>query len=262
MTSAAVRACSPVRATCACSFSRWRGSGPAGCRRTLSIDPDKERSLSLARWFRSTGAAIAGKSITERLCVFRLDLNRTPRDRARREPGICGVLRKNTDMSRRKRSSTPPDPPVINPISIKQALAVAEHLSFRAAARALGVRHSAVSRRVRALEEKLGVTLFERHLRGVTLTNAGVRFFQQAREGFAHLDCASRTAARAGRGEMGQLRIGILSSMGAGFLRDLIQSFSARHPDVAIRIHEGGSADHISLVRRRQLDIAFVMPAS
>jgi len=39
----------------------------------LSIDPDRERSLSLAPWFRSTGAAIAGKSITERLCVFRLD---------------------------------------------------------------------------------------------------------------------------------------------------------------------------------------------
>ncbi len=66
-------------------------------------------------------------------------------------------------MSRRKPSSGPPDPSAINPISIKQALAVAEHLSFRAAARALGVRHSAVSRRVRALEEKLGVTLFERH---------------------------------------------------------------------------------------------------
>jgi DNA-binding transcriptional LysR family regulator len=101
-------------------------------------------------------------------------------------------------MSRRKPSSGPPDPSAINPISIKQALAVAEHLSFRAAARALGVRHSAVSRRVRALEEKLGVTLFERHLTGVTLTNAGVRFIQQAREGFAHLDRASRTAATAG----------------------------------------------------------------
>lgn len=165
-------------------------------------------------------------------------------------------------MSRRKPSSTPPDPPVIDPVSIKQALAVAEHLSVRAAARAFGVRHSAVSRRVRALEEKLGVTLFERHFTGVTVTNAGVGFFQQAREGFAHLDCASRAAATAGRGEMGQLRIGILSSMGAGFLRHLIQSFSARHPDVAIRIHEGGSADHISLVRRRQLDIAFVPDAS
>jgi DNA-binding transcriptional LysR family regulator len=97
---------------------------------------------------------------------------------------------------------------------------------------------------------------------GVTLTNAGDRFFQQAREGFAHLDRASRTAATAGRGEMGQLRIGILSSIGAGFLRDLMQSFSEAHSDVAIQIHEGGSADHISLVRKRQLDIAFVPDTS
>ena len=49
--------------------------------------------------------------------------------------------------------------------------------------------------------------------------------------------------------------------MGAGFLRDLIQSFCAAHPDVAIQIHEAGSADHISLVRKRQLDIAFVPDA-
>jgi DNA-binding transcriptional ArsR family regulator len=150
----------------------------------------------------------------------------------------------------------------INPVSITQALVVAKHLSFRAAARALGFRQSAVSRHVRALEDRLGVSLFERHHQGVRVTNAGARFLQQAREALAQLDQASKIAETAGRGATGQLRIGILSSMGAGFLRELIQSFSERHPDVSIQIVEGASSEQISLVRKRRLDVAFLADAS
>lgn len=54
--------------------------------------------------------------------------------------------------------------------SLCQALAVAEYLSFRQAALALGVTQSSVSARIKALEEDLGVLLFERNTRGVRLT--------------------------------------------------------------------------------------------
>jgi DNA-binding transcriptional LysR family regulator len=50
--------------------------------------------------------------------------------------------------------------------------------------------------------------------------------------------------------------------MASGFLRELIEVYAARHPDVAIQIQEGTSAEHIDLVRRRQLDVAFVMDAT
>jgi DNA-binding transcriptional LysR family regulator len=151
---------------------------------------------------------------------------------------------------------------IINPISVAQALVVAKHLSIRAAARALGIRQSAVSRHVRALEDELGVSLFERHHAGVRITNAGARFLQHARDALAQLDQASKIAAAAGRGATGQLRIGILSSMGAGFLRELMQTFSERHPDVAMQIMEGASTEQIALVRKRRLDVAFVADAS
>ncbi|WP_283178704.1 LysR family transcriptional regulator [Gemmobacter sp. 24YEA27] len=49
--------------------------------------------------------------------------------------------------------------------SLIQTLAVAEHLNFRHAANALGVAQSSVSARVKALEEDLGILLFERHAR-------------------------------------------------------------------------------------------------
>jgi DNA-binding transcriptional LysR family regulator len=119
-----------------------------------------------------------------------------------------------------------------------------------------------VSRRVRALEDELGVSLFERHRTGVRVTDAGARFLQQAREALAQLDHASKIAGVAGRGVTGQLRIGILSSMGAGFLRELIKAYSERHPDVAIQIVEAASMGHISLIRKRRLDVAFVADAS
>ena len=60
--------------------------------------------------------------------------------------------------------------------SLIQTLAVAEHLNFRHAANALGVAQSSVSARVKALEEDLGILLFERHARGVRLTEAGRHF--------------------------------------------------------------------------------------
>lgn len=65
----------------------------------------------------------------------------------------------------------------IDCISITQGLVVAECLSFRRAARMLGVRQSTVSRRVRSLEDKLGVSLFERYAGGVRLTAAGTQKF-------------------------------------------------------------------------------------
>lgn len=58
---------------------------------------------------------------------------------------------------------------MINLVSASHALAVAEHLSFSRAAQVLRVRQSAVSRRARALEDVLGVSLFERHSIGVRL---------------------------------------------------------------------------------------------
>src|SRR5438309_615358 len=104
--------------------------------------------------------------------------------------------------SRRKKGVTSPD---LTLVSVSQALLVGEHLSFRRVATVLGVRQSAVSRRVRELEDELGVSLFERHHAGVRVTNAGARFLQDARAALLQLDHAVKTAAAAGSGTIGRL---------------------------------------------------------
>ncbi len=64
---------------------------------------------------------------------------------------------------------------------------MAEHLSFSRAAQVLGIQQSAVSRRVRALEDKLGVSLFERDASGIRLTEAGRRFLDRSRSALAEM---------------------------------------------------------------------------
>ena len=149
--------------------------------------------------------------------------------------------------------------PAVSLISIAQALLVAEHLSFRQAAGVLGAGQSAVSRRIRSLEDTLGVSLFERYHGGVRITAAGARFFDRARSALAQLDHAVKIAGAAGRGENGHLRIGIFSSIAAGFLRHLIRTFREQHPDVVLQISEIASREHLALIRKGRLDVAFVM---
>jgi biotin operon repressor len=69
--------------------------------------------------------------------------------------------------------------------SLIQTLAVAEYLSFYRAAQALGTSQSSVSARIGALEEELGILLFERNTRGVRLTEAGRLFVERVSAGIA-----------------------------------------------------------------------------
>jgi DNA-binding transcriptional LysR family regulator len=160
--------------------------------------------------------------------------------------------------ARAAKAAKPAPSPALAPISVAQALLVQEYLSFRRAAKALGVRQSAVGRRVRALEDELGVSLFERHRTGVRVTNAGDRFLREARAALLQLDHAVRAAAAAGTGSIGKVSIGIFSSIAAGPLRELIHLYCSEHPDVRVRIVEGSSADNVAALRNRQLDIAFI----
>jgi DNA-binding transcriptional LysR family regulator len=142
--------------------------------------------------------------------------------------------------------------------TVVQALAVAEHLSFRRAAEALGVCQSSISKRVRSLENCLGVDLFDRHNAGVTVTNAGRHFFEHIRLALGNIDSAVTSASMAGRVERGSLKIGIFSSLASGFLPELIRAYSIRHPEIDVSIVEGAPSENLALMRAEQLDIAFV----
>lgn len=143
-------------------------------------------------------------------------------------------------------------------MSLIQTLAVAEHLNFRHAANALGVAQSSVSARVKALEQDLGILLFERHARGVRLTEAGRHFVEQIAAGVDQLDHAVKTAGMAAAGEWGRLRIGVHALIPHSFLAELIGQYREDHPGIEVEITEGTARDAVMRLRADRLDVVFV----
>lgn len=115
-------------------------------------------------------------------------------------------------------------------------LAVAEHRSFRKAAAMLGVTPSAISQSVRALEARIGATLFIRTTRSVGLSEAGERFLARARPAFEELVAASDAARDLGRRPSGLLRLSVPRAVVSVLLEPLVASFCAAYPEVEVEI--------------------------
>jgi len=130
--------------------------------------------------------------------------------------------------------------------------------SFRRAADLLDISQPNLSRAIRKLEDRLGVSIFERSHSGVRLTSAGQRFLREAVPAIEQLELALDAARAAGRAELGTLRIGILTSLAGGFLRRLIHCYTVKHPKIAVDVHDGGRSEHLAAIHAHQLDVAFL----
>jgi DNA-binding transcriptional LysR family regulator len=142
--------------------------------------------------------------------------------------------------------------------ALMQTLAVAEYLNFRHAANALGVSQSSVSERIKALEDTFGIPLFERHARGVKLTETGRYFVEQVTTGVAQLDHAVKTIGMMARGDRGRLRLGVHALIPGSFLAEVVGQYHAQYPDIDVEISEGTASEVVSQLRADRLDVAFV----
>ena len=151
-------------------------------------------------------------------------------------------------------------------------LQVAEAQSVTGAARQLSLAPSAVSRRLRDLEARLGVQLLVRTTRRMSLTAAGETFHARARDILSDLDAAEAEVSDERDGLTGQLRLAAPLSFGLAHLSAILTAFMAEHPglrvdldlsdrqvdlvgegfDLAVRI--GRLADS-SLIARRLMDM-------
>ncbi len=108
----------------------------------------------------------------------------------------------------------------------------AEHGSFSAAARSLGVSAAAVSKNVARLEAHIGARLFHRSTRRLALSEAGERFLAQVRDPLASLDAAISGLRDDGAEPAGTLKVSMGQALGRNFLVPLLGEFLARHPAV------------------------------
>ncbi|WP_165952376.1 LysR family transcriptional regulator [Kribbella albertanoniae] len=143
---------------------------------------------------------------------------------------------------------------------LRAAVAVADHLHFGRAAVELGIAQPPLSQAVKALETELGVVLFERDTRHVRLTAAGEVFVADARESLSLVDSACTRARSAGRGDIGELVVGMVGSAALHPLPAVLGPYRARYPDVTVRFAELPTAGQLERLRNRTLDVGFVRP--
>jgi DNA-binding transcriptional LysR family regulator len=130
--------------------------------------------------------------------------------------------------------------------------------SFTAAADALDVSQPAVAEQVRGLERTLGVALFARNARGVTLTTAGEAFAPHAGAALAAVEDAVRAVEDVATARTGTLAFGLFASPVAYRLDEMIARFARAYPGLVLRLVGRNSSDAAERVRAGELEAALV----
>jgi DNA-binding transcriptional LysR family regulator len=161
-------------------------------------------------------------------------------------------------QSSRDRASVEQDAGSLLTIELATILSVAEAGSFSSAARVLGVRQSTVSRRVLALEDHVGVSLFERTGAGVRPTDAGRQLLGRVAQIRNLVRTALDEARDAGAARTGRLRLGFVGSFSTPPAKDILGRLRALHPGLRIQLAELGATELVQKVIAHELDCAWV----
>src|SRR5882724_2163291 len=141
---------------------------------------------------------------------------------------------------------------------IRSFLSIAETLHFGRTAELIHLSQPALSLQIRALEEEVGVRLFDRNRRKTALTAAGSAFRDDAAAALSQLDQAIRKARLAAKGKLGRLRIGFISTAGSEIVPNIIRQFSGLNPEVEFSLRAITTADQVRMLETGSLDIGFL----
>lgn len=141
---------------------------------------------------------------------------------------------------------------------MRYVVAVAEERSFTRAAKKCHVVQSALSHQIKALETELGTALFARTSRRVELTAAGEAFLLQARASLEAADRALLAASAADGSIQGTLTVGIIPTVAALNIPEVLGKFTRQHPAVKIKLQVGASDAFVEAISQGAMDIAFL----
>lgn len=117
-------------------------------------------------------------------------------------------------------------------------MAVAEHGSLRAAARYLSIAQPGLSRSIREIEHELGVSLFERHARGIRLTALGEIFVKRAEAIQVELDRARQEIGQLSGDDRGEVSIALSAASAIALMPAVVRLFHRRYPRATIKVME------------------------
>lgn len=139
---------------------------------------------------------------------------------------------------------------------IRYFVAVAEELHFRRAAERLNVSQPPLSQQIHGLEEELGVALFHRNRRAVSLTPAGRRFLPRARRILSEIDAAILLTRH---GSAQAFTVGFVSSA-TSLMAPVLRHLRAIHPDIELHLVEGSTSQQADMLRTGEIDVGFLRP--
>lgn len=139
-------------------------------------------------------------------------------------------------------------------------VAVVDHLHFGRAAQQLGMLPSVIGRNVRMLEEEVGVMLFLRTTRSVTLTRAGEVMAVEARRLLDDFDGALARVRDVARAHANVMRIGAIDSAATGLIPQVVREMKMLVPDLEVTLVEDKTLKLLPKLLSGALDAAFVRP--
>lgn len=151
---------------------------------------------------------------------------------------------------------------MLDPRALQSMVVLADELHFGRAAERLGITQSVLSIRIGRLEDMLGAPLFHRGKRApVRLTRAGDLFLPEARSAVAGIEQAERIGRRAGRGEMGVLRIGhVFSAAVAGVTPALLRAVRTTLPSLTVDLRLMDTPEQIAALADGRIDVGLMRP--
>lgn len=141
---------------------------------------------------------------------------------------------------------------------LRNFIVIAESDSISQAARKLYVAQSALSNRLKALENECGAVLIERDYHNFRLTESGRILYERAIKIVELADAAIADVHTADTGEGGTLNIAVTPSLATGIMRDVLKIFRERYPSVTVKLFEGATPSLLSRIEDGVCDIALV----
>ena len=135
--------------------------------------------------------------------------------------------------------------------------AVAESKSFTKASDKLEMKKTTVSRNIDLLEKQLGITLFYRDNKGVSLTADGEKYFEFIDKGLGYFDAGEKLVKANNDIQTGEITIGALSHISHFYLIEKIETIKKDYPNLKIKLLTGATGKHlIELLENHKIDFA------
>lgn len=142
----------------------------------------------------------------------------------------------------------------IDTLGVQAFVAIADFGGFQKAAETLHITQTAVTQRLRNLEDFLGVMLIERTTRSIALTGIGKDFLPQARRLLDELSSTLNEIRETGKAQRGDVSLACVPTVGIQYLPRIIQAYSARFPENRIKILDYASSRVAEAVQRREAE--------